>query len=141
MITNKARLLPLLVVFLLFTGCAVVPTEMPPPPTSNNTAVLALLDKAQNQSVAGEWGKAGANLERALRIEPRNPLLWHELARVRLSQGQYQQAENLATKSNSLAAGDRRLQTENWRLIGQARSRRGDLRGSQAAFERAEQGP
>ena len=140
MMVNRTRLLPMFAVVLLVAGCAVVPTELPPPPASNNTAVLALLDKAQTQSVSGQWDQAGANLERALRIEPRNPLLWHELASVRFSQGQYQQAENLATKSNSLAAGDGRLQTENWRLIGQARSRRGDLRGSQAAFERAEQG-
>ncbi|MEJ2154345.1 MAG: tetratricopeptide repeat protein [Desulfobacteraceae bacterium] len=49
--------------------------------------------------------EARANLERAVRIEPRNPLLWQELARVQLEQGQYRQAENMAAKSNTLAGG------------------------------------
>jgi cytochrome c-type biogenesis protein CcmH/NrfG len=103
--------------------------------------VLALLDKAHDQAAAGQPEAAAANLERALRIEPRNPALWQELARVRLDQGQYRQAENLAAKANALSGGDRYLQAENWRLIGEARSRRGDLQGAQAAFERAEQLP
>jgi tetratricopeptide (TPR) repeat protein len=73
-----------------------------------------------------------------LRIEPRNPLLWHELARLRLEQGQYRQAENMAAKSNMLAGANRYLQAENWRIIGEARSRRGDLQGAREAFEKAE---
>ena len=40
-------------------------------------------------------------LERALRIEPRNPSLWHELAGVRLLEGHYEQADSLAQRSNS----------------------------------------
>ena len=51
---------------------------------------------------------AAASIERALRIEPRNPRLWQELARVRLKQGQYAQAENVAARSNSWAGDDAR---------------------------------
>jgi predicted Zn-dependent protease len=83
---------------------------------------------------------AGASLERALRIEPRNPLLWQELARVRLQQGQFRQAENLAAKSSALGGDERRLRMENWRLIGQARIGLGDEEGAQAAFERMRAG-
>jgi tetratricopeptide (TPR) repeat protein len=122
---------------LLLAGCAVLQPGTPPEP-SRNAAVVALLDKAQVQSSAGQLEAAGASLERALRIEPRNPFLWQELARVRLGQGQYRQAENLAAKSNALAGDAKGLRAENWRIIGQARSRRGDLQGAQAAFERAE---
>jgi len=122
---------------LLLAGCAVLQPGTPPEP-SQNAAVVALLDKAQAQSSAGQLEAAGASLERALRIEPRNPFLWQELARVRLGQGQYRQAENLAAKSNALAGDAKGLRAENWRIIGQARSRRGDLQGAQAAFERAE---
>lgn len=121
---------------LLLAGCAVLQPGTPPEP-SQNAAVVALLDKAQAQSSAGQLEAAGASLERALRIEPRNPFLWQELARVRLGQGQYRQAENLAAKSNALAGDAKGLRAENWRIIGQARSRRGDLQGAQAAFERA----
>jgi tetratricopeptide (TPR) repeat protein len=126
-----------LVAALLLSGCAVLLPEAPPEP-SRNAAVLALFEQAQTQSSAGQMEAAGASLERALRIEPRNPVLWQKLAQVRLGQEQYRQAENLAAKSNALAGDDRRLRPENWRIIGQARTNLGDLPGAQAAFERAE---
>jgi len=81
---------------------------------------------------------AEAEGERALRIEPRNPRLWQELARVRLKQGDYAQAESVAARSSSWAGGDNRLRAENWRLIAQAREARGDAEGARAALEAAE---
>lgn len=114
-------------------------TEAPPPiQPSNNTAVIALLNKAGDQSAAGQMDQASENLERALRIEPRNPLLWHELARIRLGQGQYRQAENMAAKSNMLTGSNPDLKAKNWRIIGEARNRLGDLQGAREAFEKAE---
>jgi predicted Zn-dependent protease len=59
-----------------------------------------------------------------LRIEPRNPRLWQELARVRLQQGDYAQAQNLAARSNSYAGSDGALRAENARIIEQARAGR-----------------
>ncbi len=131
----------LLIATLFLGGCAAMQTDAPPTQPSDNTAVMALLNKAKHQSAAGRMDQASANLERALRIEPRNPMLWLELARVRLEQGQYRQAENMAAKSNMLAGTNRYLQAENWRIIGEARSRRGDLQGAREAFEKAEQSP
>lgn len=128
-----------LLLFLMLASCAVVQPTVPRPVASSNPAVVALLDKAHGQSAAGELEQAGASLERALRIEPRNALLWQELARVRLDLGLYRQAESLAAKSNGYAARNRTLKGENWRIIGQARSGLGDFRGAQAAFDRAEQ--
>lgn len=131
------RHLSTLAAFLLLAGCTLLPPEVPPAP-SQNPAVVALFDQARTQSSAGQGEAAGSSLERALRIEPRNPVLWQELARLRLAQGQYRQAENLAAKANALAGDDQRLRAENWRIIGQARSELGDRQGAQAAFERAE---
>lgn len=131
----------ILFIALLLGGCAVMQPDGPPTQPSGNTAVMTLLSKAQHQSAAGQLDEAGESLERALRIEPRNPVLWHDLARVRLEQGQYRQAENLAAKSNVLAGTHRYLQPKNWRIIGEARSRQGDLQGARAAFEKAEQSP
>jgi tetratricopeptide (TPR) repeat protein len=138
---NIPRWIFLLITVLSLGGCASLQTEAPAPSSSNNTAVIALLNKAQHQSAAGRLDEARASLERALRIEPHNPVLWQELARVRLDQGQYRQAENLAAKSNVLARTDRYLQAKNWRIIGEARSRRGDLQGAREAFEKAERSP
>lgn len=127
-----------LAAMLFLAGCAGLPSMAPAPEPSHNNAVLALLDQAKTQAASGKTASAGASLERALRIEPRNPYLWQELARVRLGQGKYRQAENLAAKSSALAGGKQSLRAENWRIIGQARGKRGDLRGAKAAYEKAE---
>jgi len=99
--------------------------------------VVALLDQAEQQANAGELESAAASLERAIRIDPRNPVLWYHLATVRLSQGESAQAEQLAVKSNSFAAGNRTQQARNWRLIAQARREQNDTGGAAAAEQRA----
>jgi len=73
-----------------------------------------------------------------VRIEPRNPRLWQQLARVRFEQHDYVQAESCAARSNSWAASDDALRADNWRLIAQAREVRGDSEGAKAALEAAE---
>ena len=79
------------------------------------------MENARADVAAGRLSNAAASLERALRIEPRNPRLWQELARVRLQQGQYAQAESLAARSNAWAGGDTALRAENARIISEAR--------------------
>lgn len=135
-----------LIVLLLATlaGCVTLPdfrteTESEPPPASDNSAVVALLDTAHRDAATGRLDSAAASLERALRIEPRNATLWHELARVRLEQNQGTQAIQLATKSNTLAGDNHRLRAQNWRVIGQARAQSGDHRGAEAAFVKADE--
>lgn len=118
-----------------------VPPPVPSPGTpvvrSQPPAVVALLDQAEQQANAGELESAAASLERAIRIDPRNPVLWYHLATVRLSQGESAQAEQLAVKSNSFAAGNRTQQARNWRLIAQARREQNDTGGAAAAEQRA----
>lgn len=122
----------------LLSGCAgFLPTAPEAQPVSDNTAVVALMDTARADIANGKLDAAVAPLERALRIEPRNPLLWQELARLRLQQGQYQQAEGMATRSNSWAGDYKTVRAENWRIIGEARLKRGDHQGAQAAFDKA----
>jgi Tfp pilus assembly protein PilF len=102
------------------------PVEQPAPvPTvKESVAVAGLMDSARTDAAAGRLAEAAATLERALRIEPRNPRLWQELARVRLQQGDFPQAESLAQRSNSWAGSDSALRAENARIIEQARSGR-----------------
>jgi len=111
----------------------------PPPPVSSNRAVVALVDRARQEAGSGRRESAGASLERALRIEPRNAWLWHELARLRLTQGQYAQAVSLAQKSNSLAVREHTLQALNWHLIADARIAQGNAAGAAQARQLAEQ--
>jgi tetratricopeptide (TPR) repeat protein len=144
------RFLVLLAAFL--AGCAAPPsapgpeTQPEPPPATppagapapkENIAVAGLMDSARADTAAGNLAGAAASLERALRIEPRNPRLWQELARVRLKQGQFAQAESVAARSNSWAGEDKALRAENWRLIAQSREARGDSEGAKAALEQA----
>jgi tetratricopeptide (TPR) repeat protein len=113
-----------------------VPDRAPAP---SSPAVVALVERADSQYVAQDLDAAAASLERALRIEPRNPRLWQRLAAVRLDQGQYDQAIQMAAKSNSLAAGSYSLQARNWQLIATARRAKGDLAGAQSAEQKARQ--
>jgi predicted Zn-dependent protease len=104
---------------------------------SGNPAVIALLDRAQTDNATGQREAAGASLERALRIEPRNSWLWQELAQLRLTQGQYAQAISLAQKSISFAGRDHRLLALDWRVIGDARVAQGNSAGAEQAFKLA----
>lgn len=127
----------LLALMALLAGCAGFGQRPPPPPISQQPAVIALYEGARNDTAAGRLDAAGASLERALRIEPRNPGLWQELAKLRLQQGQYDQALSLAAKSNAFAGENKALRAGNWRVTGEARSRLGDTQGAQAAFDKA----
>jgi predicted Zn-dependent protease len=109
-----------------------------PAPHAENLAIAGLLVGARTDAAAGRLANAAASLERALRIEPRNPRLWQELARVRLKQGDYAQAESTAARSNSWAGSDNALRAENWRLIAHAREARGDAEGARVALEAAD---
>ncbi len=126
-----------LLLVLLLAGCATVPEPareplpapapeaLPlPPARSETTAVAGLMESARADAVAGRLPNAAASLERALRIEPRNARLWHELAQVRLRQRDYAQAEGFAARSNSWAGQDGELRAANQRLIEEARAAR-----------------
>ncbi len=91
------------------------------PPAS--PASQALLNQSRSHQAAGRYGEAAAAIERALRIEPRQPLLWLELGNVRLKEGDFAQAESLGRKALSLSAGDAALTARAEQLIATAKKR------------------
>lgn len=99
--------------------------------------VVALLENAEARMESGDKASAAATLERALRLEPKNAMLWHRLGLIRLQQKNWQQAINLAKRSNSLAARDYYLQSANWKLIAQANSRAGNKAAAKQAADMA----
>jgi len=88
--------------------------------TDSNSAVKSLLDDAKAYYETKQYEQAAASLERALRIKPGNPFLWHNLAGIRLAQEDWKRAANLAQKSNTLAGNDiiyKKLRVRNWVVI------------------------
>jgi tetratricopeptide (TPR) repeat protein len=102
-------------------------------------AVTSLYRKARQSASRGDHASAIALLERALRIEPRNPFVWTALAEQHLAAEHYSQAENSAARANGFARGNPYLEARNWRVIADARRGSGDRNGAEQAHERAEQ--
>ena len=93
---------------------------------NESPVIIALLDDVTDYENSGNSQQAEATLERAIRIEPKNPLLWHRLGLLQLREKQWQQAIAMAQKSNSLAANNTDLQLNNWKIIAQASKEMGD---------------
>tara|TARA_R110002110_G_scaffold323310_1_gene535615 strand:+ start:480 stop:1070 length:591 start_codon:yes stop_codon:yes gene_type:complete len=68
--------------------------------------LLALMEQADSLEFRGDLQGALAQLERAQRIEPRDPLIYLQLARLRLHMNDRARAEQLTRKGLSLAGGD-----------------------------------
>ncbi|HWW79713.1 MAG TPA: hypothetical protein VNY82_08950, partial [Steroidobacteraceae bacterium] len=93
------------------------PPRPPPKQFKLSPATAALVAQAHKQATGGDYAPAAATVERALRIEPENPLLWIELGQIRLGEGNAAQADSLGHKALALATGDVQAQASAWRLI------------------------
>jgi tetratricopeptide (TPR) repeat protein len=102
-----------------------------------NPAVQELLADAGSAESAGDYGRAAVLLERALRIEPRDPEILQNMAEVQLQSGDYQQALNFAVRSYDSGPRVGEICSRNWRTIGVARRELGDQSGSTEAMRRA----
>lgn len=104
-------------------GTAQPPAGQPPAPARParqfrlTPASTALVAQAHKAASSGDFGLAAATIERAMRIEPDNPLLWIELGRVRLTAGDYSQANSMGRKALAMATGDPHAQSSAWHLI------------------------
>jgi len=78
--------------------------------------VSSLLRKSDEAVEQGEWSKAEVLLQRAMRIAPKNAVLWNKMAGVKLQQGKFTQAVQFAKKSNSVSS-DPLLQAKNERIL------------------------
>jgi tetratricopeptide (TPR) repeat protein len=101
-------------------------------------ASRALVSQAQTQMATKNYPVAASSIERALRIEPDNALLWIELGKIRLAEGNYVQAENMARKAVSMAVNAPRAQSSAWRLIADSYRARGKNIEAQEAQARAD---
>jgi cytochrome c-type biogenesis protein CcmH/NrfG len=126
----------LLVLLLVLGGCVSTskkvdqapPKAEPPPqevPKDQEKKVqpgpaAGLYNEAEKALTAGRAGDAEMFLERALRIEPRNPLYWYTLARAKFNQRLYAETIQLCRKvetllgkgAGSLASRNKALQAQ-----------------------------
>ena len=118
-------------------------TPAPPPapvarePTLN-PASRSLVAQAQSQAAAKNYSVAAASLERALRIEPDNPLIWIELGKVRQAEGNFLQAENMGRKAVSMTQAAPKTRSAAWRLIAESFQSRGRNTEAQDAQAKAD---
>ncbi len=104
-----------------------------------NPAVKQLTAQAQSAEQVGQLDKAGGYIERALRIQPRDPQLLQHMAEIKLQKEDYHQALNFATKSYDIGPRVGEICSRNWRTISVARDHLDDSAGARNAEKRAAQ--
>lgn len=111
---------------------------MPSLESSSNTAVVALLGDAQQSAGRGDFAAAESQVERALRISPRDPQIYLQLAAVKRQQREYLQAEQVALRGVALSAGLPDFKRKLWRELALIRTQAGDFGGAAQAQAESE---
>lgn len=116
------------------------PIVEPARPTLDDAsdATVALVNQAYRDQDDGERKRAVGNLERAIRIEPRNGQLWVLLAELQLAAGRTTPAEQSARKGLLFLARMSPFRRRAWLVIASALDARGET--DEAAAIRAEWG-
>ena len=76
------------------------------PASGSAEAVRELVASSRASRASGEYAHALADIERAIRIEPRDPYLWLELGETHLARDDRQQAAATARKAMSVAGSN-----------------------------------
>lgn len=106
-------------------------------PEQQNTAVIALLNEANNYSKQGDLRSAQTSLQRAQRIAPRDPQVYYALANTHLTLQDYILAEQVALKGVSIVQGQPDQLNQFWNLIAFIRDAAGNTSGAKQARETA----
>lgn len=112
--------------------------SVPVPPaavvqTRQNPAVVALLNSAKKQTSGGQLRSAQSQLQRALRISPKDPAVYLALADSHRRLGEYLQAEQVALKGVTVAQGQSGHLNKLWKVIASIRTDAGDSEGAAQA--------
>jgi cytochrome c-type biogenesis protein CcmH/NrfG len=113
-----------------------LPGTTPPqaiePNAEPNYAVptLALLQQSQRAVGEGNLDEAIAYVERAIRMNPRDPELWLRLAELQLSADHPASAAQVARKAIALSGSGTEVQRKAWLVVADSRERQGDAEGA-----------
>ena len=103
-----------------------------------STPAAELLIDAEQALERGDYNRAELQMERAIRVNPRNGKAWQLMARIRYEQGDYDQTVQFCLKSNTLANHDRSLMRQNWVLLEKAYTILGETIKAEDARHKAE---
>jgi Tfp pilus assembly protein PilF len=101
--------------------------------------VVQLTDEARRAEHAGDLDQAAVLIERALRIQPRDPELLQHMAEIQLQKEEYEQALNFAVRSYDIGPRVGEICARNWRTISVAKEHLVDASGALEAEQRAGQ--
>ncbi len=110
----------LLLLMLTLAACAVQPPynpyQAPPPPSDDGGPVAELRRQATAALQQQAFAQAIELLQRAIRIEPRDPYSWHYLAETYHRSGDSARCLEMVARAQSYSAAGSDLQTANQRL-------------------------
>lgn len=101
-----------------------LPDRTEPAESPTDPIVSDISQQASHLMRQGQLDAAAQTLERGLRISPKDPSLWSQLATIRLQQHRYEQALSMAAKSNDLAGGNGTIMRRNLLIIEEAQRAR-----------------
>ena len=105
--------------------------EPPAPPVQDTRApTLALLRQSERSAEDGDLEEAIAYVERAIRLNSRDPALWLRLARLQLAADRPATAEQLAHKAVALSGSQGSERREAWLMVADALEAQGDDEGA-----------
>lgn len=96
-------------------------------------AVQRLIQQADLAIANNDWVNAISTLERALRINPKQAETWSRLSVANYGKQQYQQAIQMARRSNSHILNNNELKAYNWLMIARSYEQLGDMVQSRQA--------
>lgn len=111
--------------------------SMPQVDQNSSSAVVALLGDAQQAVGRGDLSGAESQVERALRISPRDPQVYLQLAAIKRQQGEYLQAEQVALRGVAVSAALPDYKRLLWSEIAKIRTLAGNKAGATAAQSEA----
>lgn len=88
--------------------------------SSSAEAVQELVASSRTAQASGDYAHALADIERAIRIAPRDPYLWLELGEIHLARDDPRQATAMARKAFSVAGADRAAKAAAEELLARA---------------------
>ena len=116
---NSPLRLAVIVTAVIMSGCSTAPMQ-----PEGSAPAQQLFTQADTLQQNGDIKGSIAQVERIVRLEPRNAYAWHRLATLHLANGELNKAEQFARRSNQYAAGNKALIAENQKVIDEVASLR-----------------